>query len=80
MIFLVENLKSVFPEFHPINMRSTRTLLKYHFRDFTELANRLQLVNMDLERVKEGISKGPSEILIKEETAMSFPFYIVLQG
>ena len=41
MIFLVETLKSVFPEFHPLNMRSTRTLLKYHFRDLAELANRL---------------------------------------
>jgi hypothetical protein len=50
MIYLIETLKSTFPEFHPMNMRSTRTLLKYHFRDFSELANRMELISMDEER------------------------------
>ncbi len=80
MIFLVETLKSVFPEFHPLNMRSTRTLLKYHFRDLAELANRLELISMDEEMRKQGGRKGHSEILIKEVGALTMPLYMVLQG
>lgn len=80
MIFIVETLKSVFPEFHPLNMRSTRTLLKYHFRDLAELANRLQLVSMDEEMRKQGGGKGPSEILVKEVGVLTMPLYMVLQG
>jgi len=80
MIFLVETLKSVFPEFHPLNMRSTRTLLKYHFRDLADLANRLQMVSMDEEMRKQGGGKGPSEILVKEVGVLKMPLYMVLQG
>ena len=44
MVFVIELMKKVMPEFHAMNQRSTRSILKYHFREMIEIVNRVKTV------------------------------------
>lgn len=77
MIFVIATLQKTLPERHTLNQRSIRSFLKYHFKDFAELASSLKLVKADDHKE---YSRGPSEIVLENINPKSLPLYILLQG
>ena len=70
MIFLIHMLRSIFPTEHVLHQRSVRTLLKYHYRDWADLAQRLTVCVPS----EEGF---PPECIIEDSAPMKLPIYIL---
>ena len=70
---MISILRSLFTADHVLHQRSVKTLMKYHYRDLADLAQRLTLYVPSEESF-------PPECVVEDTVPMKLPLYILCKG